>query len=123
VQVNLERVGYRVMTAFDGREALEQIAVKRPDLVICDVMMPYMDGFELLRVLRKAPSTRDLKFMMLTARAMDTDLFEGWKSGVDCYLTKPFSPLELLSAVRRIFDDDDSPGGTPASIPVTPRTF
>jgi two-component system alkaline phosphatase synthesis response regulator PhoP len=103
VQVNLERQGYNVVTAFDGKQALERIAEHRPDLVICDVMMPYMDGFEVLTALRKDPATRELPVIMLTAKAMDNDVFTGYQRGADCYLTKPFSPLELISFVKRIF--------------------
>src|SRR5579859_77433 len=113
VQVNLERAGYQVVTAFDGKEALAKIAADCPDMVICDVMMPYMDGFEVLNTLRKDPATRDLPFIMLTAKAMEADIFTGWKSGVHLYLTKPFSPPELLSFVRRIFEAEESPDGEP----------
>ena len=103
VQVNLERQGYNVVTAFDGKQALERIEEHRPDLVICDVMMPYMDGFEVLDKLRKDPATRELPFIMLTAKAMDNDVFTGYQKGAHCYLTKPFSPPELISFVNRIF--------------------
>lgn len=103
VQVNLERAGYEVVTAFDGKDALEKVASEQPDLVVLDVMMPYMDGFEVLQNLRKNPSTRDLPVIMLTAKAQDADVFRGWQSGVDCYLTKPFNPMELISFVKRIF--------------------
>ena len=111
VQVNLERAGYEVVTAFDGKEALEKVEAENPDLVVLDVMMPYMDGFEVLQNLRKNQATRDLPVIMLTAKAQDADVFRGWQSGVDCYLTKPFNPMELLSFVKRIFtaqqEDDD----------------
>jgi len=103
VQVNLERSGYEVVTAFDGKDALEKVASEQPDLVVLDVMMPYMDGFEVLQNLRKNQSTRTLPVIMLTAKAQDADIFKGWQSGVDCYLTKPFNPLELISFVKRIF--------------------
>ncbi len=103
VQVNLERAGYTVVTAYDGKEALEKIASEQPDLVVLDVMMPYMDGFEVLQNLRKNPETRELPVIMLTAKAQDADVFRGWQSGVDCYLTKPFNPMELISFVKRIF--------------------
>jgi two-component system alkaline phosphatase synthesis response regulator PhoP/two-component system response regulator VicR len=103
VQVNLERQGYEVVTANDGREALEKVESERPDLVVLDVMMPYMDGFEVLQNLRRNPSTRDIPVIMLTAKAQDADVFRGWQSGVDCYLTKPFNPMELISFVKRIF--------------------
>ena len=107
VQVNLERQGYNVLTAFDGRQALERIAEHQPDMVICDVMMPYMDGFEVLRQLRMNAATRDLPVIMLTAKAMDNDVFEGYRNGATCYLTKPFSPPELISFVRRIFSAEN----------------
>ncbi len=112
VQVNLERAGYQVVTAFDGREALEKVESENPDLVVLDVMMPYMDGFEVLQTLRKNQSTRDLPVIMLTAKAQDADVFRGWQSGVDCYLTKPFNPMELISFVKRIFTSmQESEGG------------
>ena len=112
VQVNLERAGYLVVTASDGKEALQKVADESPDLVVLDVMMPYMDGFEVLQNLRRNPSTRDIPVIMLTAKAQDADVFKGWQSGVDCYLTKPFNPMELLSFVKRIFDSmDGGPGG------------
>lgn len=112
VQVNLERAGYQVVTAFDGREALEKVEFENPDLVVLDVMMPYMDGFEVLQTLRKNQSTRDLPVIMLTAKAQDADVFRGWQSGVDCYLTKPFNPMELISFVKRIFTSmQESDGG------------
>lgn len=103
VQVNLEREGYTVVTAFDGKEALEKVEAEMPDLVVLDVMMPYMDGFEVLQNLKKNASTRDIPVIMLTAKAQDADVFRGWQSGVDCYLTKPFNPKELIAFVRRIF--------------------
>lgn len=111
VQVNLQRAGYEVVTAFDGKEALEKIKSEKPDLVVLDVMMPYMDGFEVLQTLRKDPETRELPVIMLTAKAQDADVFRGWQSGVDCYLTKPFNPMELISFVRRIFKSLDDGGG------------
>ncbi len=104
VQVNLERAGYEVVTANDGKEALQKVQDENPDLVVLDVMMPYMDGFEVLQNLRRNPATRDIPVIMLTAKAQDADVFKGWQSGVDCYLTKPFNPMELLSFVKRIFD-------------------
>ena len=107
VQVTLERQGYQVVTANDGKEALEKVESERPDLMVLDVMMPYMDGFEVLQTLRRNPSTRDIPVIMLTAKAQDADVFRGWQSGVDCYLTKPFNPLELVSFVNRIFQSMD----------------
>ena len=109
VEVNLQRAGYEVVTAYDGREALEKVKAENPDLVVLDVMMPYMDGFEVLKTLKADPATAEIPVIMLTAKAQDADVFRGWQSGVDCYLTKPFNPMELLTFVKRIFD---SLGGT-----------
>ncbi len=103
VQVNLEREGYEVLTAYDGVEALEKVAAEKPDMVVLDVMMPRMNGFEVLKKLKADESTRDIPVIMLTAKAQDADVFRGWQSGVDSYLTKPFNPMELLTFVRRIF--------------------
>lgn len=103
VQVNLERAGYEVVTAFDGKEAVGKVKEINPDLIVCDVMMPYMDGFEVLRTVRADQETREIPFIMLTAKAQDADIFKGWSSGVDAYLTKPFNPMELLAFVKRIF--------------------
>ena len=110
VQVNLERQGYEVITASDGKEALQKVEDERPDLVVLDVMMPYMDGFEVLQNLRRNPSTREIPVIMLTAKAQDADVFKGWQSGVDCYLTKPFNPMELIAFVKRIFSSLDGTG-------------
>ena len=112
VQINLERHGYRVVTAMDGREALEKIAQEVPDMVVTDVMMPHIDGFELLKTLQKNPATRDLPVIMLTAKAMDADVTAGWQSGAACYLTKPFNPSELVAFVKRIFDFREQEDGT-----------
>ncbi|MCS6951033.1 MAG: response regulator [bacterium] len=110
VQVNLERHGYEVVTASDGKDALEKVATEKPDLVVLDVMMPYMDGFEVLQTLRKNPETRELPVIMLTAKAQDADVFRGWQSGADLYLTKPFNPMELISFVKRIFKSKETSG-------------
>lgn len=111
VQMNLERHGFQVIAAYDGKEALQKIQDEKPDLVILDVMMPHMDGFEVLQTMRRNAATRDIPVIMLTAKSQDTDVFRGWQSGVDLYLTKPFNPIELVSFVRRIFKTDD--GGKP----------
>ena len=107
IQVNLERAGYQVVTAFDGPEALKKVETDKPDLVVLDVMMPKMDGFEVLKRLQANPETRDIPIIMLTAKAQDTDVFRGWASGVSAYLTKPFNPLELLTFIKRIFSGYD----------------
>lgn len=102
IQVNLEKQGWQVVTAYDGKEGLEKIRAEKPDLCVLDVMMPYMDGFEVLKSLRREPETEALPVIMLTAKAQDKDVFEGYHYGADMYLTKPFNPAELVSFVKRI---------------------
>ncbi len=108
IQVNLERQGYEVTTAYNGVECLEQVKADRPDLIVLDVMMPEMTGFEVLDALKKNPETADIPVIMLTARAQDADVLRGWQSGVECYLTKPFNPMELIAFVKRIFAMEES---------------
>ncbi len=107
IQVNLERQGYEVITAFNGLECLEKVKEDRPDLIVLDVMMPEMTGFEVLEKLKKNPETESIPVIMLTARAQDSDVLRGWQSGVECYLTKPFNPMELIAFVKRIFSMED----------------
>ncbi|GMV35902.1 MAG: hypothetical protein AMXMBFR61_04100 [Fimbriimonadales bacterium] len=110
IQVNLERQGWEVVTAYDGKEGLEKIKSVHPDLVVLDVMMPYMDGFEVLKTLRREPEFQELPVIMLTAKAQDKDVFEGYHYGADMYLTKPFNPMELVTFVKRIIGGDASGG-------------
>ncbi|HLK13694.1 MAG TPA: response regulator [Fimbriimonadaceae bacterium] len=112
IQVNLERQGYQVVTAFDGKEGLEKIRAEKPKLVVLDVMMPYMDGFEVLKNLRREPETEHLPVIMLTAKAQDKDVFEGYHYGADMYLTKPFNPMELVTFVKRIMENSDGDTGS-----------
>lgn len=109
VQVNLERAGYEILTAYDGIEALEKVKTENPDMVVLDVMMPRMDGFEVLKNLQADPRYQNIPVIMLTAKAQDADIFKGWASGVSSYLTKPFNPRELLVFVERIFQSIDEP--------------
>ncbi|NSW55398.1 MAG: response regulator [Armatimonadetes bacterium] len=112
VEVNLQRAGYNVDTAYDGVEALEKVRASKPDMIVLDVMMPRMDGFEVLQNLQANPDTAEIPVIMLTAKAQDADIFKGWQQGVSSYLTKPFNPRELLTFVERIFQSlEDSRGG------------
>lgn len=111
IQVNLERQGWQVVTAYDGKEGLEKVKAEKPDLVVLDVMMPYMDGFEVLKTLRREPEFESLPVIMLTAKAQDKDVFEGYHYGADMYLTKPFNPMELVTFVKRIAAGGGDAGG------------
>lgn len=100
LKFNLENEGYNVLTAFDGPAALKIIEEKRPDLVVLDVMLPGMDGLEVCNQLRQNPKFRDLPVIMLTAKGEEIDKVLGLELGADDYLTKPFSPRELLARIR-----------------------
>jgi two-component system alkaline phosphatase synthesis response regulator PhoP/two-component system response regulator VicR len=111
IEVNLLRAGYRITTASDGQEALEKILAERPAMVVLDVMMPRMDGFELLKRLKSDPNTAEIPVLMLTAKAQDMDVLHGWTLGVHGYLTKPFNPAELVTWVRATLKSLDNGDG------------
>jgi DNA-binding response OmpR family regulator len=102
LRLNLELEGYTVVSAFNGEEALERLASSRPDLVLLDVMMPVLDGLEVLRRIRENDATADLPVILLTARSTEEDMWQGWQRGVDYYLTKPFDIEELLRSLERL---------------------
>jgi DNA-binding NarL/FixJ family response regulator len=98
----LKTEGYDVSTARSGREALIQLAESVPDLIVSDIRMPGMDGYQLARQLRGSPRTALVPIVFLTAKDERTDRIEGFRAGVDAYLTKPFEPEELIVVVRGI---------------------
>ncbi|MCW5771273.1 MAG: phosphate regulon transcriptional regulator PhoB [Rhodospirillaceae bacterium] len=102
LRYNFEAAGYEVATALDGEEALMAVAERRPDLVILDWMLPSVSGLEVCRQLRRKPETRDVPVIMLTARSEEGDRVRGLDSGADDYVTKPFSPTELVARVRAV---------------------
>ena len=99
VKLYLNRDGYRVMTAYDGIEALRLARKSRPDLIVLDLMLPGMDGLEVCRTLREES---DVPIIMLTAMTTDQDKLNGLELGADDYVTKPFSPRELAARVRTV---------------------
>jgi diguanylate cyclase (GGDEF)-like protein len=100
VEVNLRSAGYDVTVASDGEEALLKAGSLRPDLVLLDVMMPRIDGFEVAHRLRRNPQTSNTSIIMLTAKALATDKVLGLTAGADDYIIKPFDPIELLARVK-----------------------
>jgi len=113
IQVTLEREGHTVLTAADGREALAVVAQERPDLIVLDVMMPHVDGFEALRQLKENADTAAIPVILLSAKRHDNDLFRGLQFGAVSYLTKPFNPKELIAVVSQILPAKDSPPPAP----------
>ena len=102
VEFNLRQAGYAVSTAADGAEALKKARTQPPDLIVLDVMLPEMDGFEICKTLRLEPVTARVPVIMLTAKAAEIDRVLGLELGADDYLTKPFSPRELLLRIKKI---------------------
>ena len=108
IKLYLEKDGYRVLTAHDGRQALELTRQRRPDLIVLDLMLPQMDGLDVCRILR---AESKVPIIMLTARTTEEDKLLGLDLGADDYVSKPFSPRELLARVRavlrRVGEDQD----------------
>jgi DNA-binding response OmpR family regulator len=100
VKFKLEKDGYTVHLGENGRVALDLIKQTVPDMVILDVMMPVMDGFDVLRTIKSSDDTSNIPVIMLTAREMEEDVLKGFDLGAVDYMTKPFSPSELSARVR-----------------------
>jgi len=102
LEFNLKQAGYVVSTAGDGAEALKRARSQTPDMIVLDVMLPEMDGFEICKSLRLDSSTAKIPIIMLTAKAAEIDRVLGLELGADDYLTKPFSPRELLLRIKKL---------------------
>ncbi len=102
LQVNLELEGYEVLQAHHGEEALEIAGAEHPDLVILDIMMPRLDGYQTCEKLKATPETKDIPVVFLSAKAQQSDIDRGKSFGVADYLTKPFDPTDLLDVVERL---------------------
>jgi DNA-binding response OmpR family regulator len=101
LELNLRAEGLDVVVCEDGDDAYEALREGAlPDLVILDVMMPGRDGLELLRALRSEPATSEVPVVLLTAKATDAEVWEGWTAGADYYITKPFDLDEILTFIR-----------------------
>lgn len=104
IEFNLKQAGFDVSTAADGAEALRKARTQTPDLIVLDVMLPELDGFEVCKILRRDPATSAIPIIMLTAKAAEVDRVVGLELGADDYVTKPFSPRELVLRVRKLLE-------------------
>ncbi|CAN5196072.1 N/A [soil metagenome] len=102
LEVNLEMEGHEVITAVDGADALAKVKVDRPDLILLDVMMPNVNGWQVAETLKGDPETRHIPIVFLSARAMEADVRKGTDLGVQAYVTKPFDPIDLMELVNRL---------------------
>src|SRR5688572_26178542 len=112
IRMNLELEGHQVIEAHSGLEALEAVRTKLPDVVLLDVMMPELDGFETLRMLREFSN---IPVIMLTAKGEENDKVYGLELGADDYITKPFGPRELSSRIKAVLRRAEMPSTSPES--------
>jgi two-component system, OmpR family, phosphate regulon response regulator PhoB len=116
VAYHLAKAGYRVSTASNGADALAAARQERPSLIVLDVMLPGVSGYDVLEQLRAGEDTRDVAVLMLTARREESDRIGGLTKGADDYLTKPFSPQELVLRVAAILRRLNAPAASPADV-------
>ena len=98
----MEQNGYSVHVAATGEEAIKSIADFRPDLVLLDIMLPMIDGYEVCQIIRDNPINREMKIVFLTAMGREVDVTKGLASGADAYIIKPFANAEVLETVKRL---------------------
>jgi twitching motility two-component system response regulator PilH len=101
----LQRAGFRVMAAADGAEAMEHIKVNPPALVITDLIMPRVNGYELCRNIKSDPLTKNVPVIMCSTKAEEFDRYWGMKQGADAYITKPYQPKDMINAVKYLLEE------------------
>jgi DNA-binding response OmpR family regulator len=94
--------GYEVITALDGEQALEKLHSERPDLIVLDIMMPKLDGYEVCKAIKSNPQTRHVPVILLSAKGRNVDQKMGFDVGADDYITKPFSPRKLVERINQL---------------------
>jgi two-component system phosphate regulon response regulator PhoB len=109
IEYHLKQSGFSVITALDGRSGLERARTEHPSLIILDLMLPEMDGKDICRALKSNPTTQSIPILMLTAKAEEVDRIVGFELGADDYVSKPFSPRELVLRVKAILRRKEAP--------------
>lgn len=102
MEMALEAHGYSVMTALDGEDGLKKSTQERPDVIVLDIMMPKMNGYQVCWELKNHDETKSLKVIMLTAKTQESDKFWGYETGADEYITKPFEMQELIQKIEEL---------------------
>ena len=105
IQFLMEQQGYLVMIAERGEDALDLIYKYKPDLVLLDIMLPGIDGYEVCEIIRLNPDYREIKILFLTAKGREVDIAKGLALGADAYITKPFSNDELVASVKELLEN------------------
>lgn len=105
LKIHLAKLGYEVMEAGDGVQAIEQLGKDDFDLLICDILMPKKNGWEVIKEVKSNPKTKAIPVIILTAKNEDSDMFKGYDLGVNYYMTKPFTKAQLIYGLRLMFGD------------------
>ena len=108
LRIHLDKLGYEVMEAADGEQAIEQLGKDDFDLLICDIMMPKKDGWEVIKEVKSNPKTKNLPVIVLTAKNEDPDMFKGYDLGANYYITKPFTKNQLLYGLKLMLEEPAS---------------
>ena len=107
--------GYEVITALDGEQALEKLKTEKPDLIVLDIMMPKLDGYEVCKAIKSSPDTRHIPVILLSAKGRNVDQKLGFDVGADDYITKPFSPRKLVERINQLLGQTVTERQTPSS--------
>jgi DNA-binding response OmpR family regulator len=107
--------GYEVITALDGEQALEKLKTEKPDLIVLDIMMPKLDGYEVCKAIKSSPETRHIPVILLSAKGRNVDQKLGFDVGADDYITKPFSPRKLVERINQLLGQAVTERPTPSA--------
>ena len=111
IQFLMEQQGYSVLVAENGEDALDVIYKYKPDLILLDIMLPRIDGYEVCEIVRLNPDYRNIKIIFLTAKGREVEIAKGLALGADAYITKPFSNTELVAKVKELLDNTNENSG------------
>lgn len=106
LQFIMEENGYEISVAFTGEEAVQKLSEEKPDLILLDIMLPGMDGYELCQMIRQKPDWKDIRIIFLTALGREADMAKGLALEADAYITKPFSNKEVVAKVNELLEND-----------------
>jgi two-component system alkaline phosphatase synthesis response regulator PhoP/two-component system response regulator VicR len=105
LRIHLDKLGYEVMEAADGEQAIKELGKDDFDLLICDILMPKKDGWEVIKEAKSNPKTKDIPVIILTAKNEDSDMFKGYDLGASYYMTKPFTKGQLLYGLKLMLEE------------------
>ena len=105
LKIHLAKLGYEVREAADGEQAIEQLGIDDFDLLICDILMPKKDGWEVIKEVKSNSRTRNIPVILLTAKNEDSDMFKGYDLGANYYMTKPFTKAQLFYGLKLMLDE------------------